>query len=199
MVLDSCACYNSLHLLHSRIYSINLSPDCGGGIGRTSQHLLSPLFKEVDLIEPTPKFVEKAKEIMKDNIKMARYYQCGLEAWEPEAGRYNLIWCQWVLPHLTDDDLVAFFKRCIPALAPGGMIGVKENNSRDGFIMDKEDTSVTRTDAQFKAIFKRAGLKLVAEKLQTGFPKQLLPVRMYALIPDPKAQEMVDITVPADA
>jgi protein N-terminal methyltransferase len=172
--------------LLKRVNFDGAAADCGGGVGRTSEHLLSPLFNEVDLIEPTPKFVEKAKELMKDNTKMARYYQCGLEAWTPEKGRYTMIWCQWVLPHLTDDDLVAFFKRCVPALAAGGIIGVKENNSSDGFIMDKEDTSVTRTDAQFKHIFKLAGLKLFAEKLQSGFPRELLPVRMYALIPDPK-------------
>lgn len=51
----------------------------------------------------------------------------------------------------------------------------------------QDDTSVTRTDAQFKVLFKKAGLSLISEKLQTGFPKCLFPVRMYALIPDDRA------------
>src|SRR5690348_8464954 len=31
----------------------------------------------------------------------------------PLAGRYDCIWAQWVLGHLTDDDLVAFFIRFV--------------------------------------------------------------------------------------
>jgi protein N-terminal methyltransferase len=161
--------------------------ECGGGIGRTSKDLLTPLFKGVDLIEPCGKFVAKAKELLKDNAKMENYWELGLEAWTPQPGRYSLIWCQWVLPHLPDDDLVAFFQRCVAGLAPGGVIGVKENIARDGFIMDKDDTSITRTALQYKSIFKRAGLKIIADTLQTGFPSVLFPVRMFALIPDPAA------------
>jgi len=70
----------------------------------------------------------------------------------------------------------------------GVIIIVKENISRDGFILDREDTSITRSDLQYRQIFHRAGLKLVAEKLQSGFPKQLFPVRMYALRPKVKVQ-----------
>jgi hypothetical protein len=42
------------------------------------------------------------------------------------------------------DHLVAFFKRCVQGLAPGGWIGVKENNSSKGYLVDEEDSSVTR-------------------------------------------------------
>ena len=58
-----------------------------------------------------------------------RYLYEPLQKWTPEAGHYDVIWCQWVLGHLTDDDLVAFFKRCAKGLAPGGLIFVKENNA----------------------------------------------------------------------
>lgn len=63
--------------------------DCGGGIGRTCQDLHTPLFSGIDLIEPTPKFVEKAKELMKDNTKMENYYQMGLEEWKYVTERSN--------------------------------------------------------------------------------------------------------------
>lgn len=101
----------------------------------------------------------------------------------PEPRRYSVIWCQWVLPHLTDDDLIAFFKKCIPALAPGGVIGIKENISPGNFIVDREDTSVTRTDEQYKRIIAAAGLRIISEKIQLGFPKTLLTVKMYACVP----------------
>jgi hypothetical protein len=36
--------------------------DCGAGIGRISRALLCPLFKEVDLVEQNPVYVQKARE-----------------------------------------------------------------------------------------------------------------------------------------
>jgi protein N-terminal methyltransferase len=39
---------------------------------------------------------------------------------------------------------VAFFQRCMDNLKPGGLIFVKENICADGFIVDKDDASVTR-------------------------------------------------------
>lgn len=173
--------------------------DCGAGIGRTTKQLLCPMFQSVDLIDPTPPYIVAAKENLKDTPTMGRFFQLGLEQFYPEEGYYAMIYCQWVLPYLVDDDLVAFMKRCITGLEPNGIIIVKENISRDGFILDRDDTSITRTDLQYRQIFDRAGLKLVAEKLQTGFPKQLFPVRMWALRPKRKAEvdeEVVTSAVP---
>ncbi|CCF36602.1 hypothetical protein CH063_08135, partial [Colletotrichum higginsianum] len=38
-----------------------------------------------------------------------------------------------------------------------------------------------RVDEKFRALFEQAGLRLVKTELQRGFPKELFPVRMYAL------------------
>lgn len=135
----------------------------------------------------------------------------GLQDWTPEKGVYNLIWNQWCLGHLTDVQLVAYLRRCKEGLAEplnagdgedaggkeskeeskgeskafaGAWIVVKENMSTDpgGWdIFDDEDSSVTRTDAKFRVLFKEAGLRIVATEVQKGFPKDLYPVRMYAL------------------
>lgn len=40
-----------------------------------------------------------------------------------------------------------------------------------------------RTDTKFQAIFQTAGLKLVKQEVQKGFPKELFPVKAYALKP----------------
>ncbi len=56
--------------------------DCGAGIGRTSKSLLCPLFKSVDMIEPTPSFVKKAREDLAGIKTMNRFYQVGLEGWK---------------------------------------------------------------------------------------------------------------------
>jgi len=58
---------------------------------------------------------------------------------------------------------------------------VKENISSGGFVLDKEDMSVTRSESAYKAVFESAGLKVVEEMWQTKFPKELYPVKMFAL------------------
>jgi protein N-terminal methyltransferase len=105
-----------------------------------------------------------------------------------EEGRYDLIYNQWCLNHLTFESLVRYFASLIPLLAKGGWIIVKENLSTEvsgGDTFWEEDSSVARSDGNWRASFDKAGLKVVATQLQTGFPKQLglLPVRMYALRP----------------
>ncbi|KAJ1935844.1 hypothetical protein FBU59_005253, partial [Linderina macrospora] len=101
----------------------------------------------------------------------------------PENARYDVIWCQWVLSHLTDEDLEAFLVRCKGGLKDGGLICVKENVARFGYIMDDVDSSVTRATGIFEAVFKKAGLKVVAKQAQTGFPLGLFRVNMWALMP----------------
>lgn len=101
-------------------------------------------------------------------------------------GRYDLIWNQWCLNYLSSPDLVRYFKSLIPLLAPDGWIIVKENISTaegGGDMFWEEDSSVTRSDRHFRACFEEAGLVIVRTQLQTGFPKELLPVRTYALRP----------------
>lgn len=58
-------------------------------------------------------------------------------------------------------------------------------------IFDEQDSSVTRTDANWRKIFNEAGLLLLKTELQTGFPKNLFPVRFYALRPG-KVKESLD-------
>lgn len=43
--------------------------------------------------------------------------------------------------------------------------------------------SWNRLDGKFREIFQKAGLHFKRTELQKGFPKELYPVRMYALQP----------------
>ena len=47
--------------------------------------------------------------------------------------------------------------------------------------MDKEDSSITRSAAYYKELFRLAGLEMVLEQRQEEFPTELYPVFMYAL------------------
>lgn len=173
--------------LHFMADGSRIACDCGAGIGRVSREFLRLYFTEIDLVEQTSKFLDRARQDLAnvDGIHF-NYYPVGLQSFQPQNLRYNVVWCQWVLSHLSDPDLVAFLERCTKALSPNnGMICVKENVCPPSrlFAMDTEDSSKTRSDALFKQIFQKAGLQVVAEATQSNFPTELYAVKMYALIP----------------
>lgn len=158
--------------------------DCGAGIGRVTKNLLLPLFETVDIVEQNPDFVEEAKDFLAEKKDRVGHFYCqGLQDFEPESGRYSVIWCQWVLGHLTDEDFVDFFKRCQLGLSPNGLICVKENITKTGVDLDSQDSSVTRSDKKLKELFSKSSLILLEEEVQKKFPRELYGVKMYALKP----------------
>lgn len=54
-----------------------------------------------------------------------------------------------VIIYLSDSDFVSFFSRCKAALNPNGVIVVKDNVARSGFVLDLDDCSVTRFASLF--------------------------------------------------
>jgi len=157
--------------------------DCGAGIGRITKHLLAKHFSAVDLVEQNKIFLEKAKENLKNCVhKIDKLYCCGLQNFLPEKSYYDVIWCQWVLGHLTDAHLVQFFERCLDGLKPNGVLVVKENlTSSDEVEKDEEDSSVTRPENLLKQLFERAGMEIIRELNQQKMPQGLYPVKMFAL------------------
>ncbi|KAB5521905.1 hypothetical protein DKX38_026224 [Salix brachista] len=53
-----------------------------------------------------------------------------------------------------------------------------------GFVLDKEDRSITRSDSYFKELFNRCGLHLYKSREQKGLPRELFAVKMYVLTTD---------------
>jgi len=151
--------------------------DCGAGIGRLTQKLFLPYFKHVDFVEPCENFCTKAKETV--GTERVTYYCQGLQDFNPAEGRYDCIWSQWVLGHLTDHDLILFLQRCRRGLTEGGFLVIKENCG--DFVMDREDGAVTRPAVHWQSLFQKSGLQVYAEATQKGFPRTLLPVYMFAL------------------
>lgn len=98
---------------------------------------------EVDIVEPIAKFTEALSK--KPGVRQV--FNIGLEEWQPgEDVKYDLIWNQWCVGHLTDEQLVQYLERCKAVLTPGdGLVVVKENTSTSGVdLYDEEDSSVTR-------------------------------------------------------
>ena len=192
--------------------------DCGAGIGRISTSLLSRHFDIIDLLEQNANFLQCARQHASEpsnplHGKLQKTICKGLQDFsaskEQVVGRYSVIWIQWVLLYLFDDDLIAFLRQCVEALqtetgAPR-LIFVKENilkASRSASAshrymaskgassasvkteeFDDTDHSLTRSDQAYKRLFAMADLELLGEQEQIGFDSSLLPVRMYCLRP----------------
>jgi protein N-terminal methyltransferase len=115
---------SSAHTVESNSNSISILPpklplpgsgpsralDCGAGIGRVTKQVLMKAFDHVDLVENSEIFVQQAREeYLKAEIasgKVGEVRCSGLQnvtfegsSWE---GRFDVIWCQWVLGHLTE-------------------------------------------------------------------------------------------------
>jgi protein N-terminal methyltransferase len=148
--------------------------DCGAGIGRVTKELLSTIFSVTDVVEPVEAFSAQVREgeylrAEREAGKVGDVYTMGLQEFQPEKERYSVIWNQWCLGHIRDDDLVGYFKRCKQALVPrGGVIIVKENTCVGEDIWDAVDSSCTRTDKSWRRIFATAGLTVIHSAQQYG-------------------------------
>ncbi|KPJ08410.1 Alpha N-terminal protein methyltransferase 1 [Papilio machaon] len=161
-----------------------LALDCGAGVGRVSKYLLVPYFDKVDLVEQDEKFINTAAEVIgQNNVKLGTLYHKSLQKFKPDK-KYDLIWCQWVLGYLTNNDLVDFLRKCSKSLAANGMIIIKENIApAEELEYDDEDSSVTRPYKQMLTIFNEANLEIIKSEVQTGFPDDIYSVYMFALKP----------------
>lgn len=95
------------------------------------------------MVEPIAKFTKDLEK--KSGVR--RVFSVGLEEWQPAEGdKYDVVWNQWCLGHLTDDQLVQYLERCKTVLAAdNGLIVVKENTtSNDVELFDEQDSAVTR-------------------------------------------------------
>ena len=161
--------------------------DCGAGIGRVTSGFLSTVCETVDIVEPVEKFANQARDAKVIGPgQVGNVYVTCLQDWMPEERQYDLIWIQWCLGHLKDKEVVSFLVRCKKAVEREGWIVIKENMSTErggGDVFDETDSSVTRTDGKFQKLFKEADVRCLKADLQRGFPKELYPVRFYALRP----------------
>ncbi len=161
-----------------------LACDCGAGIGRVAKGLLLDYCEKVDIVEQCKKYTDASwKYVGKDHIR--EVLTIGLQDFKPKPNTYDLIWIQWVIGHLPDEPLVAFLRRCVAALKPGGLLGMKENNcsAKRKTVYDEEDSSITRSDEEFRRLFTQAGLTVAHDALQTDFPQGMYDIRMYWLAP----------------
>ncbi|KAI6226451.1 hypothetical protein M3Y99_01295800 [Aphelenchoides fujianensis] len=152
-----------------RLTNFDRALDCGSGIGRITKHLLLPLFKTVDMVDVTEKFIDDSAALHRAGERAS-----GPKTFTPLEGHYDCIWIQWVIGHLNDEDCAG--------LTPNGCIVLKDNHaSGDKRDFDSEDHSWTRTREEFERMFEDARLEVVSVKKQTNFPKGM-PGRMITAL-----------------
>ena len=156
--------------------------DCGAGIGRVSKYLLLPRFETLDLLEQSQRFVDFSKEFVESD-KIRNRFCIGAQDFEFQDRDYDVIWVQWVLSQLTDDDLLEFLSKLKLGIREGGVIVFKENIKEKGFVVHKDDFSVTRCEKVLKFAFEKAGLRVIEEKKQENWPDDLLDLKMFACVP----------------
>ncbi|EEA06386.1 uncharacterized protein CMU_008770 [Cryptosporidium muris RN66] len=159
--------------------------DAGCGIGRVTS-ILAPLCNEIDLLES----VSKHLQVAMDNIKYTNSYHSNLQNFEPIANRYDIIWIQWVVQYLSDDELLNFLVKMKNGLKynsigdSSSVICIKENiELHDVDEYDERDGSIIRSVSKYLSIFKEAKYECILEMDQTFLPSSFKPIKTFAIIP----------------
>ena len=171
-----------------------VSCECGAGIGRVSKGLFLPLnFTRCDIVEVSAELISQSPDYIGNLASRCRFYCTGLQDFEPKPNTYDVIWVQWCIGYLTDKDCVKFLKRMGASLRKGGLIVLKDNTcTESAFVLDRDDSSVTRSLDYLLALADIAALRVVCQKVQgedghedEKFPDNIFPVPMIALEPNP--------------
>ena len=165
--------------------------ECGAGIGRVSEAVLLPLYEKVHLVELSEKLLDVARSNLLQYKERVEFTKASLRDYVPEKKRYDLVWIQWCLGHLTDKSVVKLLKCCKQSLRDGGFLVVKENNASPSececgagsYTLDEENAAVIRSDAHHRYLFRASGFRVALAEKQRDFPSDLYPVRMYHLVP----------------
>ena len=157
-----------------------LAVDVGAGLGRITKGILLKRYDEIHLVEGNAAYSKRSKiKLGKKKAKRCIFTQCYLQDITPETLRrptnhqpvVDLIWIQWTLQYLIDDDVVDCLKLLAQSLRPRvGRLVVKENRPyglqrEDRFQMDTPAGEnvrydITRPDAHHRLLFRLAGLEV---------------------------------------
>jgi protein N-terminal methyltransferase len=160
--------------------------DCGGGIGRVAFQVLTHFFDKIDIIDPIPHYLMKAREYIEKEMVL-EVFQMGLEEWTP-VYVYDAFYIQWTLCHLTDIDLIDFLRRCREKSTPKGLFLIKENVAGGSLDADKDEyeyyedkNSVCRTFGHYLELFAEAGLIMEEYRIQPNWPRDFCMVILFVL------------------
>lgn len=155
--------------------------DIGAGAGRISKLVLLKRYGQAKLVEGDPGWSKRSRAYLgRKRAARCTFVQQRLDDlssqdvmnWYP-AKKVDLMWVQWTLQYLIDQDVVSLLKNLTSGLRPrSGIIVVKENRPYgqarcDRFQMDVPDGAgenkrfdITRPDNHHRLLFQKAGLSV---------------------------------------
>merc|ERR1719464_35421 len=175
--------------------------DLGAGVGRVTDAVLRRCCARVDLVE----FVQKHLDVARSRLPAGGKAGCTFSFHGSSVQRYpiaprtfDLIWCQWILMYLTDEDALDLLLRARAGLAGDGVLLLKENVSTadkatyfddaDGELWleglsPEAPVSCVRTPVHYEDLLERAGLRTVEEWRQTDETGAVMDMMLWALKP----------------
>ena len=185
-----CSC----ELLNGLILSKQLNPqkalDCATGIGRVTENVLLNFINEIDLVDFNEKFIDKCKNKFNKNNKIKDIYLSPLQNFKLKK-KYDLIWIQWCLENLEDEDISIFLNECYSHLNDDGKIIIKENlcdidddekgDNDYAFRYSELDFSKQRSDAFYINLFMKNKFKIKLHFLNPNWPENMVPLCVYVL------------------
>jgi len=149
--------------------------DAGAGVGRVTKLVLLKRYDTVRLVEADPNWSRRSQVYLGRKRSKGCTFVCSrLEDIQPQTviawgEPADVVWLQWTLQYLTDQDAIRTLKSLASSLVIGtGVLIVKENRPYaparlDRFQMDTPDGpheryDLTRTDMHHRLLFQKAGL-----------------------------------------
>ncbi|CAE7565630.1 nol10 [Symbiodinium sp. CCMP2456] len=146
--------------------------DCGAGIGRVTKAVLLPAVTgSVTLVDQSERWLQTAKKYLECEADRCHFIQCRLETYRPSSS-FDVIWIQWTLQYLTDEDVVHLLQNLSAGLTSQGVIVLKENNmSQDSFSFHMDTPGkegrfdMTRSPKHLHVLVELAGLRVTHMEL----------------------------------
>jgi len=149
--------------------------DAGAGVGRVTKLVLLKRYDTVRLVEADPNWSRRSQVYLGRKRSKGCTFVCSrLEDIQPQTviawgEPADVVWLQWTLQYLTDQDAIRTLKSLASSLVIGtGVLIVKQNRPYaparlDRFQMDTPDGpheryDLTRTDMHHRFLFQKAGL-----------------------------------------
>ena len=160
-------------LLRKHGLNVGCALDAGAGVGRVTKHVLLKRCAHVHLVEGCEIWSKQSRRYLgKKRALSCTFTNVRLEEFTPKPESYDLIWLQWTLQYLIDEDVIRILQTLQLALRKKGLMVLKENRpylpdtDHDHFQMDTPAGEhgrfdITRPDGHHRVLFAAAGLTVL--------------------------------------
>lgn len=175
---DSCMFLE--HLINAKQIKTGHIIDCAAGIGRVIEQAFIKYFDKIDLLEQDQKFIEYCQKNITKYPQIKNIFCDSLQNFQFQS-TYDVVWTQWGLQNLDEEDAIDFLTRSKNNLTKNGVIIAKENIAIDENIITISDGSIIRNNTSFEKIFAKCDLKIIAQNTIKNWNEEFFPVKTFVL------------------